>query len=326
MMTHSTAFLAGLMAVLHGIGAQDSTLQAPCPTIVGELATYFVNGKPSSQLARVEVRQCSPEEGYKIQVVAWPSGRQQSPLVIDTHGGFGVTQAVASANIFVIEIGGGMADRVFVVGYENGKPKLLQQGVTTESAEVKTSAKALDLLIPEFSIGGAPPRTARYHFNLDFEGMNPPEGAEPSEEPSAEAPQPSPSTKPPGVAPVPVKMASLEYPRLAAGLRITGTVVLQVRVDKAGMASQVHAVSGPTLLVYAALDNIKLWRFLPARNAVPGAKGEFEFRYVFELKGEADNAHWSSEMTYEYPNKVTVTSKVLLLQPDGAAHAEPAHR
>jgi TonB family protein len=325
MMTHSTAFLAGLMAVLHGIGVQSSPPQAPCPTIVGVLATYFVNGKPNSKLARVEVRQCSPEEGYKIQLVAWPSGRQQSPLIIDTDG-FGVTQAVASANIFVIEAGGGTADQVFVIGYEHGKPRLLQRGVTTGSAEVQTSAKALDLLIPDFSIAGAPPRTARYHLKLDFEGMEPAEGAEPSEEPSAGPPQPLPPTKPPGVAPVPMKMVSLEYPRLAAGLRIAGTVVLQVRVDKAGTVLQAHAVSGPTLLVYAALENIKLWRFLLARNAVPEAEGEFELRYVFELKGQADSAHWSSEMAYEYPNKVTVTSKALLLQPEGAAHAEPAHR
>jgi TonB family protein len=325
MTAHSTAFLAGLIAVLHGTGVQSSTPQAQCPTIVGELATYFVNGKPSSKLARVEVRQCSPEEGYKIQLVAWPSGRQQSPLVIDTAG-FGVTQAVASANMFVIETGGGMTDQVFVIGYEHGKPRLLQRGVTTESAEIKTSAKALDLLIPEFSIGGAPPRTARYHFKLDFEAMKPPEGAEPSGEPSAEPPQPLPSTKPPGVAPMPMKMASLEYPRLAAAARISGTVVLGARLDKEGMACQVHAISGPTLLVYAALDNIKLWRFLPAREGVPEGQREFEFRYVFELKGEADNAHWSSQTTYEYPNKATVTSKVLLLRPDGTAHAEPVHR
>jgi hypothetical protein len=325
MMTHSTAFLAGLIAVLHGIGVQSSPPQAPCPTIVGVLATYFANGKPNSRLARVEVRQCSPEEGYKIQLVAWPSGRQQSPLIIDTDG-FGVTQAVASANIFVIEAGGGMADQVFVIGYEDGNPRLLQRGVTTGSAEVQTSAKAVDLLIPDFSIAGAPPRTARYHFKLDFEGMEPAEGAELSEEPPAEPPQALPSTKLPEEIPVPTKVVSLEYPRLAAGLRITGTVVLQVRVDKAGMASQVHAISGPTLLVYAALDNIKLWRFLSGRNGVPEAKGEFEFRYVFELKGEADNAHWSSEMTYGYPNKVTVRSKALLLQPDGGAHTQPAHR
>ncbi len=323
MTAHSTAFLAGLIAVLHGIGVQSSTLQAPCPTMVGELSTYFVNGKPNSQLARVEIRQCSPEEGYKIQVVAWPSGRRQSPLVIDTDG-LGVTQAVASANIFVIETGGGMADQVFVIGYEDGKPRLLQRGVTTESAEVKTSAKALDLLIPEFSIGGAPPRTARYHFNLDFEAMKPAEGAEPGEEPPAGPPQALPSSKLPEEIPVPMKMVSLEYPRLAAGLRITGTVVLRARLDKKGMASQVHAVSGPTLLVYAALDNIKLWRFLPARNGVLQAEREFEFRYVFELKGEANNAHWSSEMAYEYPNKVTVTSEALLLRPDAAARAEPA--
>jgi hypothetical protein len=49
-------------------------------------------------------------------------------------------------------------------------------------------------------------------------------------------------------------------------------------------------------------------------NEVTEAEGEFEFRYVFELKGEADNAHWSSEMTYEYPNKIIVTSKILLPQ------------
>jgi len=318
-------FTAIVAAAVQCVGAQQSPAPAPCPTPVGLLATYFVQGTPNSELARVEIRQCSPEEGYKLQLVAWPSGQSVSPLVVDTPDQV-IAQAIAYANIFLIVTTGGPRVLVYVVGFEGGRPKLLVHGVTKSSVEVETSDTAVDLLVREFSAEGEPRHTARYHFKLDWEAMNPPKGTEALLEPPTTAGPTLPSAMLPGAAPMPVKMVSLQYPRLAAAARITGTVVLRARLDKEGMASQVHAVSGPTLLVYAALDNIKLWRFLPARNGVPEAEGEFEFRYAFELKGEADNAHWSSEMTYEYPNKVTVTSKALVLQPDGTAHGEPAHR
>jgi len=150
-----------------------------------------------------------------------------------------------------------------------------------------------------------------------------PKGAQGSEHAPSNVPLTLPSVKPPGEVPVPVKVTSTEYPRLAALARITGTVLLRVRVDKEGMVSEVHAISGPSLLVYAALDNIKLWRFVPAGTGAPAVETEFEWQYVFELNGETGDTHWSSETTYEYPNKVTVTAKVLLLRSGDTAHAQP---
>jgi TonB family protein len=226
-------------------------------------------------------------------------------------------------NLFYVEMPGPGAP-IYVIGYDEGIPRLLLQGTSRGDSEVKETDHGLDLQFGKFSTGGGPPwHPAHYHFEVNEEGMLLPKGARGSGHTSSNVPMTLPSAKPPGEVPVPIKVMSIEYPRLAAAARMTGTVLLRVHVDKAGIVSGVHAISGPNLLVYAALDNIKLWRFVPAGARGPAVETEFEWQYVFELKGEADNAHWSSEMAYEYPNKVTVTSKALLLQPEGAARTEP---
>jgi TonB family protein len=283
--------------------------------VVGLLATYFVDGTPNSELARVEVRQCTAEEGYRLQLVAWPSGKSVTPLVVDTPDER-IVQATAWDNLFYIETEGGSARVVvYMIRYEDGEPKLVLQGISRGDEEVKMDGDGLDLLFQKFSTGGPPWAMAHYHFKRNFEAMLSPRGAEAPAETPSKHPLVLPAAKPPGEAPIPLKMASLEYPRLPAAARITGTVVLRVGVDNEGAVSQVHTLSGPSILAYAALDNIKLWRFLPAPTDMAKTEREFELRYVFELKGEGDNAHWSSEMTYEYPDTVTVTSKALLLQP-----------
>jgi TonB family protein len=319
------AFLVGLCAALPCVGAQGAKVPALCPTVVGLLATYFNNRTPNSELARVEVRRCTEAEGYGFQLVAWPSGRSVTPLVVDTSGG-GVFQATARENLFYIEITGGIGARfpVYVIRYEHGNPKLVLEGISRGDEEVKMDRDGLDLVFQKFLRGDPPWRAAHYHFKPDFEAMEPPGGLEAlPEPPPPKHPLVVPAAKPPGEAPIPLKMASLEYPRFPALARITGTVVLSVRVDKEGAVSEVHIISGPSVLAYSTLDNIKLWRFLPAPTDTAKSEREFELQYVFALTGEADSAHWSSEMTYEYPDRVTVTSKALLLQPPTTEAPEP---
>ena len=53
------------------------------------------------------------------------------------------------------------------------------------------------------------------------------------------------------------------YPRLAIAARVSGTVRLIGRVGKDGMIQQVQVISGPALLVQAALDAVRQWVYRP---------------------------------------------------------------
>jgi protein TonB len=55
------------------------------------------------------------------------------------------------------------------------------------------------------------------------------------------------------------------YPPLAVQARIQGTVLLQAVVAKDGTVQDLRLVSGHPLLVKAALDAVKLWRYKPYR-------------------------------------------------------------
>jgi len=53
------------------------------------------------------------------------------------------------------------------------------------------------------------------------------------------------------------------YPQNARIAHVTGTVVIQVTISKAGMVENPHVVSGPAMLRQAALDAVKTWRYRP---------------------------------------------------------------
>jgi protein TonB len=53
------------------------------------------------------------------------------------------------------------------------------------------------------------------------------------------------------------------YPRLAMQARIHGTVVLQAVIGKDGTVHDLHAISGHPLLVPAAIEAVKQWRYRP---------------------------------------------------------------
>ena len=55
------------------------------------------------------------------------------------------------------------------------------------------------------------------------------------------------------------------YPPLARQARIQGNVVLHAIIDKDGKVAQLEVVSGHPLLVQAALDAVKQWRYRPTQ-------------------------------------------------------------
>jgi len=53
------------------------------------------------------------------------------------------------------------------------------------------------------------------------------------------------------------------YPQMAREARVSGTVVIQATITKAGTVENLRAVSGPTMLRQSALDAVKTWRYKP---------------------------------------------------------------
>jgi periplasmic protein TonB len=53
------------------------------------------------------------------------------------------------------------------------------------------------------------------------------------------------------------------YPALARQARIQGNVILHAVLDQNGRVSELHVISGHPLLVQAALDAVKQWRYQP---------------------------------------------------------------
>ena len=53
------------------------------------------------------------------------------------------------------------------------------------------------------------------------------------------------------------------YPPIAKNARIQGTVVLQAVISKTGVVENLHAISGHPMLVPAAVEAVKQWRYKP---------------------------------------------------------------
>jgi len=54
-----------------------------------------------------------------------------------------------------------------------------------------------------------------------------------------------------------------EYPPIAKAARVSGTVVLQATISKAGSVENLRVISGPAMLQQAALEAVKTWRYRP---------------------------------------------------------------
>lgn len=53
------------------------------------------------------------------------------------------------------------------------------------------------------------------------------------------------------------------YPPLAKTARIQGPVVIEAVISKGGVIENLHVISGPPLLVKAALEAVSEWRYRP---------------------------------------------------------------
>lgn len=59
--------------------------------------------------------------------------------------------------------------------------------------------------------------------------------------------------------------AEVKYPAIAKAAKVEGLVVIDAIIDEEGNVVQAHVVSGPPLLIGAALQSVERWRYEPTR-------------------------------------------------------------
>ena len=75
------------------------------------------------------------------------------------------------------------------------------------------------------------------------------------------------------------------YPPIAKAARVSGTVVLQATISKAGTIEGLHVISGPAMLQQAAMDAVKTWRYRPYLLNNEPVEVETTVNVIFTLGG-----------------------------------------
>jgi TonB family protein len=81
------------------------------------------------------------------------------------------------------------------------------------------------------------------------------------------------------------KVVKPVYPDIAKRASICGTVVLRAIVGKDGSVQELKYISGPPLLMKAALDAVRKWRYAPTLLQGQPVEVDTTISVVFELKG-----------------------------------------
>lgn len=122
---------------------------------------------------------------------------------------------------------------------------------------------------------------------------------------------------------------SPEYPPIARQARISGSVVLQTTIGKDGSIQDLHVVSGHPLLVQAALDAVRQWRYRPyVLNGQP-VEADTIVTVNFNLAGDqapstASSQPSDSQGVYRVGGSVTPPQAIYNPQPQYSEEARRA--
>lgn len=74
------------------------------------------------------------------------------------------------------------------------------------------------------------------------------------------------------------------YPPIARAARVEGVVVLKAVIDRNGNIQNLGVVSGPTLLVSAAIDAVRQWRYRPYLLNGKPVEVETTVQVIFQIQ------------------------------------------
>jgi len=82
-----------------------------------------------------------------------------------------------------------------------------------------------------------------------------------------------------------LRMVQPVYPPIAKTAHVSGTVILHAIISKDGNVEQLEYVSGPALLMHAAMDAVKQWRYQPTTLNNEPVEVDTTISVVFTLGG-----------------------------------------
>jgi len=118
-----------------------------------------------------------------------------------------------------------------------------------------------------------------------------------------------------------ISRVPLVYPAIAKAAHVQGTVVLQVDVDANGEVTATKTVSGPPMLVQAAIDTVRQWTYRPFEKdgAKVSATGRVSLIFSLADGSELPSSRLSSGLQASGQKTVTVVvaDKNAAQWPDG---------
>jgi protein TonB len=80
-----------------------------------------------------------------------------------------------------------------------------------------------------------------------------------------------------------IRQVNPRYPQQAVQARVEGTVVLQAVIGKDGSVQELHPLSGSPLLIPAAMDAVRQWRYKPYQLNGEPVEAETQINVKFAL-------------------------------------------
>jgi len=112
----------------------------------------------------------------------------------------------------------------------------------------------------------------------------------------------------------PIHVESLVYPSIARYARIQGDVVLVAQIGSDGRVSIPIRKSGHPILLQAAEDNLKTWKFQSGEDL------EMEITYHFKIGGEPTYGDPGTRCSFDLPNSVTVVTRPPAVETNYSSH------
>lgn len=103
------------------------------------------------------------------------------------------------------------------------------------------------------------------------------------------------------------RLVAMEYPPLPQAARVQGVVKLQCSLEDDGSVHDCIAVSGHPLFDKATIQNAKKWSFRKVSEERTSEQ-TVELEYHFRLEGEPIRGRPSTLFSFEFPNRIEVTS------------------
>jgi protein TonB len=95
-----------------------------------------------------------------------------------------------------------------------------------------------------------------------------------------------------------IRMVKPNYPQIALQARIEGTVVLEAIVGTDGSVESLRYISGPPLLVQAAIEAVRQWRYQPTLLNGKPVSVETTITVIFKLNGSGGD--WQQPPTARF--------------------------